>query len=42
MKLIRRITKHNLALVGLIILVPMFLCAVLLPSYHPMTLWSLI
>ncbi|MBP1735584.1 MAG: ABC-type transporter, integral rane subunit [Deltaproteobacteria bacterium] len=35
MKLIRRITKHNLALVGLIILVPMFLCAVLAPLISP-------
>jgi peptide/nickel transport system permease protein len=31
MKLLRRITQHNLALVGLIILIPMFLCAVLAP-----------
>jgi len=35
MKLLRRITKHNLALVGLIILVPMFLCAVLAPFISP-------
>jgi peptide/nickel transport system permease protein len=35
MKLIRRITKHNMALVGLIILVPMFLCAVLAPLISP-------
>jgi peptide/nickel transport system permease protein len=31
MKLLRRISKHNLALVGLIILVPMFLCALFAP-----------
>jgi len=31
MKFLRRITNHNLALVGLIILVPMFLCAILAP-----------
>ena len=38
MKFLRRITKHNLALVGLIILVPMFFCAVLAPlisSHNP-------
>jgi len=35
MKLLRRITKHNLALVGLIILVPMFMCAVLAPLISP-------
>ena len=35
MKLLRRITKHNLTLVGLIILVPMFLCAVLAPFISP-------
>jgi peptide/nickel transport system permease protein len=35
MELLRRITKHNLALVGLIILVPMFLCAVLAPLISP-------
>lgn len=35
MKLLRRITKHNLTLVGLIILVPMFLCAVLAPLISP-------
>jgi len=35
MKLLQRITKHNLALVGLIILVPMFLCAVLAPLISP-------
>jgi len=31
MKFLRRVTKHNLAMVGLVILVPMFLCAVLAP-----------
>jgi peptide/nickel transport system permease protein len=31
MRFLRRITNHNLALVGLIILVPMFLCAILAP-----------
>jgi peptide/nickel transport system permease protein len=31
MDLLRRIAKHNLALVGLIILVPMFFCAILSP-----------
>jgi peptide/nickel transport system permease protein len=31
MKFLRRITNHNLALVGLTILVPMFLCAILAP-----------
>lgn len=35
MKLLQRITKHNLAFVGLIILVPMFLCAVLAPLISP-------
>jgi peptide/nickel transport system permease protein len=35
MKFLRRITKHNLALVGLIILIPMFLCAVLAPIISP-------
>jgi peptide/nickel transport system permease protein len=35
MELIRRIIKHNLALVGLIILLPMFLCAVLAPLVSP-------
>jgi peptide/nickel transport system permease protein len=35
MKLLQRIIKHNLALVGLIILVPMFLCAVLAPLISP-------
>ena len=35
MKFLRRITKHNLALVGLIILVPMFFCAVLAPLISP-------
>ncbi|MCX5799551.1 MAG: ABC transporter permease, partial [Proteobacteria bacterium] len=31
MKLLRRISKHNMALVGLIILIPMFLCALFAP-----------
>jgi peptide/nickel transport system permease protein len=31
MRFLRRIINHNLALVGLIILVPMFLCAILAP-----------
>jgi peptide/nickel transport system permease protein len=31
MRFLRRIANHNLALVGLIILVPMFLCAILAP-----------
>jgi peptide/nickel transport system permease protein len=31
MRFLRRITNHNLALVGLIILIPMFLCAILAP-----------
>jgi peptide/nickel transport system permease protein len=35
MKLLQRIIKHNLALVGLIILAPMFLCAVLAPLISP-------
>ena len=35
MELLKRITKHNLALVGLIILIPMFLCAVLAPTISP-------
>ena len=35
MKFLRRITKHNIALVGLIILVPMFFCAVLAPLISP-------
>lgn len=35
MELLRRITKHHLALVGLIILIPMFLCAVLAPIIAP-------
>lgn len=35
MELLRRITKHHLALVGLIILVPMFLCAVFAPFISP-------
>jgi len=35
MKFLKRITKHNLALVGLIILVPMFFCAVLAPLISP-------
>jgi peptide/nickel transport system permease protein len=36
MELLRRITKHNLALVGLIILIPMFLCAIFSPliAFH--------
>jgi peptide/nickel transport system permease protein len=35
MDLLRRITKHNLALIGLIILVPMFLCALFAPIISP-------
>jgi peptide/nickel transport system permease protein len=35
MKILRRITKHNLALIGLIILIPMFLCAVCAPIISP-------
>lgn len=35
MELLRRIAKHNLALVGLIILVPMFLCAIFAPIISP-------
>ena len=35
MELLKRIIKHNLALVGLIILIPMFLCAVLAPTISP-------
>ena len=35
MKFLRRITNHNLAFVGLIILIPMFLCAVLAPIISP-------
>ncbi len=35
MKFLRRIANHNLALVGLIILIPMFLCAVLAPIISP-------
>jgi peptide/nickel transport system permease protein len=35
MNLLRRITKHNLALIGLIILIPMFLCAILAPIISP-------
>lgn len=35
MNLIQRITKHNLAMVGLIILIPMFLCAVFAPILAP-------
>jgi peptide/nickel transport system permease protein len=35
MEMLRRIGKHNLALVGVIILVPMFLCAVLAPILAP-------
>ena len=36
MELLRRISRHNLALVGVIILVPMFLCAFFAPliSFH--------
>jgi peptide/nickel transport system permease protein len=36
MELLRRIIKHNLALVGLIILIPMFLCAIFSPliAFH--------
>ncbi len=35
MEILRRITKHNLALIGLIILIPMFLCAILAPIISP-------
>jgi len=35
MKFLRRITNHTLAFVGLIILIPMFLCAVLAPILSP-------
>jgi peptide/nickel transport system permease protein len=35
MEILRRITKHNLALIGLIILVPMFLCAIFAPIISP-------
>jgi peptide/nickel transport system permease protein len=35
MKFLRRIANHNLAFVGLIILIPMFLCAVLAPIISP-------
>lgn len=35
MELLRRVIRHNLALIGLIILVPMFLCAVLAPIISP-------
>ncbi len=35
MEVLRRITKHHLALAGLVILVPMFLCAVLAPLISP-------
>jgi peptide/nickel transport system permease protein len=35
MNLLRRITKHNLALIGLIILIPMFLCAIFAPIISP-------
>jgi len=35
MELLRRISQHNLALVGLIILVPMFFCAVFAPLVAP-------
>jgi peptide/nickel transport system permease protein len=36
MELLRRIYRHNLALIGLIILIPMFLCALFAPfiSFH--------
>ena len=35
MNFLRRITNHNLALVGLLILVPMFICAVAAPIISP-------
>ena len=35
MNFLRRITNHNLALVGLLILVPMFICAVVAPIISP-------
>ena len=35
MNFLRRITNHNLALVGLLILVPMFICAVTAPIISP-------
>ncbi len=35
MEILRRIGKHNLALIGVIILVPMFLCAVFAPFLAP-------
>ncbi|MBA4417672.1 MAG: peptide ABC transporter permease [Syntrophus sp. (in: bacteria)] len=35
MEILRRIGKHNLALIGVIILVPMFLCAILAPLLAP-------
>jgi peptide/nickel transport system permease protein len=35
MKFLRRITNHNLAFIGFIILIPMFLCAVLAPIISP-------
>jgi peptide/nickel transport system permease protein len=35
MEFLRRLGRHNLALVGVIILVPMFLCAVLAPLISP-------
>lgn len=35
MNFLRRITNHNLALVGLLILVPMFICAVAAPILSP-------
>jgi len=35
MDFLRRITKHNLALIGLIILIPMFLCAIFAPIISP-------
>jgi len=35
MKFLTRITNHNLAFIGLIILIPMFLCAVLAPIISP-------
>ena len=35
MELLKRVTKHNLALVGLIILIPMFFCAIFAPFISP-------
>lgn len=35
MNFLRRITNHNLALVGLLILIPMFICAVTAPIISP-------